>query len=163
MYTASKDRTVWTYVVKSVYYENWITDPENIFPMESMSLLQLEHIATSPVRFATGVLKALENDETPNPVAIRILKLSSSSHPTLPFGSFKMLGLSSGGRFLLTLTDMKMLQIWDLGYSANMLIGCQPLASMIVEDILVDQGFIYSTTSNGEGHLCTVACSTPSQ
>lgn len=82
-----------------------------------MTLIELEYVATCPNRFAVGLKNEL-NFLTPlAPVCTEILEITTRNH-SLPLGEFaECLTLVLGGRFLLTITDSKLLQFWDLGYA----------------------------------------------
>lgn len=96
------------------------------FPTDRMSLLDLEHAATSPHRF----VRTITCHDDP---ALQVLPFQSREHPlrggeapkgVLPI-SVDTLALIPGGRFLLTSGD-RAIVLWDLGYGSKQYIKPWP-------------------------------------
>jgi hypothetical protein len=105
------------------------------FPIERMSLRQLEHIATSPSR----LLRQFQQDLSSNvisPLATRILQARppkgvavSTTHEWWGERDITSMHLMPGGRFLVFSTR-EYLQLWDLGFNQDSIISPYPLASL---------------------------------
>jgi hypothetical protein len=107
-----------------------------------MTLSDLEHATTSPDRLAARLRRELPDGKI-QPLATRILKPHPPMQPLevtsdQDLGHFHDLALVSGGRFLITSTNTGIVQMWDLGYSPNMLINPFPLASLLERDLIMD-------------------------
>ena len=88
------------------------------FPVENFSSIQLEHVAISPWRtrrlFMTPTL-----EQPIQPFKIQLEKAAFKQVYTVP-----------GGRFLLTNSTAKVLQLWDLGFLWDTVRDWRLLASM---------------------------------
>lgn len=157
---ASKVRSVWIHALRRVcsHHDAFM----QTFPLERMSILDLEHAATSPNRLAARLRRELPHDSKIDPLATRILKphapiplTLSDIPPDVELGHFHDLALVSGGRFLITSTNTGVVQIWDLGYSPNMLIKPYPLASTYEEDTILDM--LTQATPDGKIRLLLIS------
>jgi len=93
------------------------------FPVASMTLPQLEHAATSPMRFLTRLRRDLPTEPI-RPVCTRVLtKLPAESE-------FEGTFLIPGGRFLITRSSRHLVELWDLGFTPDSVISSQPVASL---------------------------------
>jgi hypothetical protein len=91
-----------------------------------MTVLQLEHAATSPARFVCHLRCKLPTSL--QPVYTRILSIRANQGNRL-----ESYFLVPGGRYLLTSLQSGRIQLWDLGFSSNMAIPPNPIASIDVE------------------------------
>lgn len=94
-------------------------------PMTDMSLPELKHAATSPMRLLTRFKRDLPTGSISRPCT-RILAHAQGV-------KFDGILLAPGGRFLLTRTG-NTIQLWDLGHSPKAIINPCPIASVVVED-----------------------------
>lgn len=97
------------------------------FPLEQMSIGELEHAATAPRRFL-NLVKGLDVDYAPRPFRCRDLvfrQCPSRTGTYAPRGIF----LVPGGRFLLATTEDFLLTLWDLGYNMNVVPKPYPVAT----------------------------------
>jgi hypothetical protein len=125
-----------------------------------MSLAQLQHAATSPSRFSALLRRHSETSNVPiQPISRRVLAprpLATVSH--LSFGgeddSFTHLCLVPGGRWLITHTETNLVQLWDLGFGADMIIKPNPLATVSLgEDAIVQFPPDVQVNRDGKGLL----------
>ncbi|KAF4564842.1 hypothetical protein EYR40_011014 [Pleurotus pulmonarius] len=138
-------------------------NPQDIIAIrKDMSLVQLEHAATTPFRFTSLLRHSSHSQQSPpssaaQPVAIRLLQ------PRLPrdfvgdVGIFESSYLVPGGRFLLTRSSRNLLQVWDLGYSADMMIKPESVASHHLGDGELQFDPDAQITQDGEGLLVFLA------
>ncbi|KAJ7597738.1 hypothetical protein C8J56DRAFT_920820 [Mycena floridula] len=155
LHAASLERTLWQHVVVSLCLA--YATPATAYPVQSMSLRDLEYVATCPYRFAKALQTELSDDNALPPMATRVLSLSARNHP-LPLTSYHLLCLF-GGRMLVTVTD-SLIQLWDLGYSFAPTIAPTPLASIDADpDCCYNVCF---TTLDDSDHILFVTCSEPS-
>lgn len=154
---ASKVRIVWMNALRRVCLHHEAFGPT--FPLEKMTLLDLEHATTSPDRLAGRLRRQLPGGRV-EPLATRILKphrpvQPSDVAPDQDLGQFHDLALVSGGRFLITSTSSGVVQMWDLGYSPNMLIKPFPLASLLEQDLIMDM--LTQSTPDGTVRLLLIS------
>jgi hypothetical protein len=94
------------------------------FPLEDFTLIQLEQTAIAPRRIRS--LFTIPGLEQP----IRPAKVHQDMR------GIKQAHLVSGGRFLVTISTSKLLQLWDIGFVWDTLLDWQPLASVqIISDL----------------------------
>jgi hypothetical protein len=150
---------VWVNALRTAFSDGQVFEPT--YPIKDMTLLELEHAATSRSRFAARLWNELQGDQPLTPIAIRILRLHPPLSPEIehPFGHFKNSVLVPGGRFLITSTNTDIVQLWDLGFHPNILINQCPLASvhvsvldddfeLLVQPTVDQRGVLLLTTSN---------------
>ncbi|KAF6764476.1 hypothetical protein DFP72DRAFT_1130352 [Ephemerocybe angulata] len=125
MHTVTKDRVVWLEALKRICEQYGIFKPT--FPMEGMSLLELEHASTGPTRFLNGVKKH-EPETWVRPYLTRMpqLRESRSSHDS---SYSNAVHLVPGGRFLFT-SGRNDICLFDLGYSMNVPVKPFPIATL---------------------------------
>ncbi|KAJ7167448.1 hypothetical protein C8R43DRAFT_1121859 [Mycena crocata] len=124
-------RTVWLSALRRMCETNCLFKPS--FPMDSMSLLELQDAATSAGRFTKRLYKR-EGDAVTVPLAPfvrrsftpRVVKTSNVASE-IP-GELKTVHLVPGGRFLIVATAT-LVHLCDLGHGANKLIKPHALAS----------------------------------
>lgn len=102
------------------------------FPVQRMSVLELEHAATAPNRFLEYVKKTPAKNDSVVPYHTRVLQFRRPGETGATF-SVDALHLIPGGRFLIT-TGSGCLDIWDLGYNGNHSGNVFPLASLANAD-----------------------------
>lgn len=130
--------------------------------MDEMSLTELEYATTSHYRFTARLWDELGDQQPLSPIAIRILKLHPPRNRSLPSpGGFNGFMLIPGGRFLITSTDRNMIQLWDLGFTPDMLIRNRALASVLVDDLNHGFELLVQPSSDGLGIILLTTSSTP--
>lgn len=95
-----------------------------VFPLTTMSRLELEQLALGPSRFASLVKEPIKDDRrsrTPN----RTRTFYPKAQPDGENPHINSLRLLPGGRYLLTWTKLVGLFLWDLGLNA-----CAPLPTL---------------------------------
>ncbi|KAF6764465.1 hypothetical protein DFP72DRAFT_423288 [Ephemerocybe angulata] len=125
MHRITKCRVVWLEALERVCEKYGIFKPT--FPMETMSILELEHASTGPVKFLGGV-KMYHDEECVRPYLTRTpqLRRERSSHDSYSYDTFHLV---PGGRFLLT-SDLNTIWLFDLGYNMNVPVKPLPLATL---------------------------------
>ena len=113
------------------------------FPTNDMTTSQVEHAATSPARFVAHLHCNLPLPSSIQPMYTRILSFHAKNT------SLDSYFLVPGGRYLVTSLRNGRIQLWDLGFSANMAIAPNPLASTDVKDFINIR--CLGPTSNGLG------------
>ncbi|KAJ7440153.1 hypothetical protein FB451DRAFT_1415324 [Mycena latifolia] len=132
MAAATTLRTVWMDALRRVCaaYEVSIWT----YPIENMSLADLEHAATSPARFIAQLTKPRTTNDLIPAFLTRIfhprLRKASPADPVL--GQISLMRLIPGGRYLVTSTDTARIYLWDLGYSPAAVLNPYPLMSMVL-------------------------------
>lgn len=105
--------------------------------MKDMSVAQLESAAFSPSRFK----QFLRSGNTPlEPLSTQLLEgqWDAGGSPKGEYDPyFEHLCLVPGGRFLVTRNAHVILELWDLGFNADMEIKPQAIASHAFDTILV--------------------------
>ncbi|TEB37192.1 hypothetical protein FA13DRAFT_1786388 [Coprinellus micaceus] len=135
IYKTSRDKDIWVATLEKVCEEYGIFKPT--FPMAQMSLMELEHAATSPQRFLSLIRREpLSTDSDPN------------GRPYL----VENLMLVPGGRYLLCTVQMgdsegHDIAIWDLGYNSKQYLDPYPVK--LIEDRELDS----ATPSQGGSKL----------
>ncbi|KAF5330194.1 hypothetical protein D9611_010616 [Ephemerocybe angulata] len=145
MHRVTKYRVVWLEALERVCEEYGIFKPT--FPMEEMSLLELEHASTGPTRFLNGV-KRYQPEEFVRPYLTRMPQLcrTRNSHDR----SSDILHLVPGGRFLFTSgVNLNTVCLFDLGYNMNVPVKSFPLATL---EGFGDLGAV-APTKNGKGFV----------
>ncbi|KIM91317.1 hypothetical protein PILCRDRAFT_810578 [Piloderma croceum F 1598] len=110
---ASRERIVWMNALRRVCARHGVFAPT--FPIADMTVLQLEHSATSPTRLLARIRRDLPTGSI-QPMCTRMLtKLPATSafHDTI---------LVPGGRFLFTRSPGNIIELWDLGFSPDSVI-----------------------------------------
>ncbi|TEB19059.1 hypothetical protein FA13DRAFT_1647427, partial [Coprinellus micaceus] len=122
IYKTSRDKDIWVATLEKVCEEYGIFKPT--FPMAQMSLMELEHAATSPQRFLSLIVHPHPNTQ---PIQYRLHPrrkrrepLSTDSDPNGRPYLVENLMLVPGGRYLLCTVQMgdsegHDIAIWDLG------------------------------------------------
>lgn len=109
------------------------------FPITDMTVLQLEHSATSPSRLLARIRRDLPTGSI-QPVCTRMLtKLPAAS-------AFHDTSLVPGGRFLFTRSPNNIIELWDLGFPPDSVIRL--IASEHFED---EHIFIVYVQPKGDG------------
>ncbi|KAJ7689472.1 hypothetical protein B0H17DRAFT_1202359 [Mycena rosella] len=125
-------RTVWMNAVRRMCELNGLFKPS--FPLDDMSLPELQYAAVSATWFTTRLHKQ-KGDATSvslDPFVRRVFTprvVKSSNVASEKSGAVKKLALVPGGRFLIIATDA-LIHLWDLGHSARKLIKPHALASI---------------------------------
>lgn len=156
LHQVSNERIVWINALRNVCSQHGVSPVT--FPVDQMTLLELEAAATSHYRFNSRLWNGLTDDEEVlEPEAIRVLALSPRSHPSIAsVGNFTNVKLIPGGRFLLTATDVGLIQLWDLGHAPDILIQRQALATLVVRNMDTDWVLCAQPTSDGTGVIVLV-------
>ncbi|KAF8800147.1 hypothetical protein BYT27DRAFT_7200661 [Phlegmacium glaucopus] len=123
-YEATSQRSVWIHTLNRVCHENLLFLPT--FPIAAMSVSQLEHAATAPLRWiALSSSKDRNNDEVLHPRGTRVIENSLTSmmkalqfHDLQTGRHFSSLYLVPGGRYLVT-SGPNCLGVWDLRYVSD--------------------------------------------
>ncbi|KDQ50221.1 hypothetical protein JAAARDRAFT_112616, partial [Jaapia argillacea MUCL 33604] len=125
LHEASVQRVVWMDAVRRIHCRS--TWSVSSFPTDKMSLVELQHVATSARRFMSRIRRSLNaGHELMPPIATRLLNLNVLSLDPLD-ARRDMLRLVPGGRFLITAKAKSMVELWDLGYTPTTLIPLYPL------------------------------------
>lgn len=122
LWDATRSRTVWMNAVRNVSVAQGAFLPS--FPLQEMSLDDLEHAALSPRRLWALIGKA----DVMKPFLIRVFtpRTSRGAEPVSIDGA----RLVPGGRFLLTSTNNGGLSLWDIGYNAGTHMKIFPIATL---------------------------------
>ncbi|KAJ7440152.1 hypothetical protein FB451DRAFT_1300792 [Mycena latifolia] len=126
-------RTVWMNAVRRMCEINNVFEPS--FPLDDMSLLELQYAATSGAAWFATRLNVQKSDTTSaslEPLVRRIFSprmVKTSDVAADKLGVVQKLVLVPGGRFLLIGTD-HLVHLWDLGHGAGKLIKPHALASV---------------------------------
>ncbi|KAL1742332.1 hypothetical protein HDZ31DRAFT_75589 [Schizophyllum fasciatum] len=123
LYHATKIRTVWLDAARRTCRTNFVFLPS--FPLGRMPLSELEHLATSPERYRSVLVRG-NNYSCLEPYARRTL-VPRRVDQTDATTRFIELMLIPGGRFLFSLAPAAV-YLWDLGVNANQMIRPRPLA-----------------------------------
>ncbi|KAF8888612.1 hypothetical protein BD779DRAFT_1523943 [Infundibulicybe gibba] len=149
---ATRERSVWISALRRVCREYNVFEPT--FPIDRMTLNELESTSTSPSRFSALLWHGLPSKPL-QPAGIRILKNSETQQP---LGRFYDSTLLPGGRFLITRALGTKLHLWDLGHSPAVLIKSKPLATITIPDVDSDFELLTQLTDDGLGiHLLIVS------
>lgn len=118
--TVTHDRTLWLLVLRRIS-ERFAVVP-GTYPIEQMTLNELEHAATSSSRLVHMLRTGLNPDQSLHPLAswstcndpnMIVSRLNSLGHRS---GAVASMVLLPGGRYLVTRTEMRILRMWDLGH-----------------------------------------------
>ncbi|KAF8878487.1 hypothetical protein CPB84DRAFT_1794150 [Gymnopilus junonius] len=119
-------RTIWINALRSIMARNAIT--EDTYPLQKMALPILKHVALSPHRFASLVMKS--NEVMPLPTSIRAISPRMTNWEKeryeieLP-GPFIDFWMAPGGRYVVTLSmqhdwnESTLFTVWDVGLSGR--------------------------------------------
>ncbi|KAJ7597751.1 hypothetical protein C8J56DRAFT_920848 [Mycena floridula] len=148
---STKIRVVWIAALQNLCDKFKIFAPS--FPIKELSLKELEYLATCEYRFRNRLKTELDavNSHVLSPVCTRLLQISPQNYPQHDIGEFDEACLVPGGRYLLTVTDTGLLQVWDLGFSPDAMIQSIPIATLIVEDIECSWRICAQPTPNAQG------------
>ncbi|KAG2008242.1 hypothetical protein CC2G_013697 [Coprinopsis cinerea AmutBmut pab1-1] len=123
-YAHSKSRIVWIQAIERMCLRNGVR--KAWFPLEDMSLPDLEHLALSPSRFLS--LLKRHNHGTIRPPSIRILNPQVAQTNL----TVKTVFLVPGGRYLVAAytdnSDIQSASLWDLGCGTTMPLKLAPVA-----------------------------------
>ncbi|KAJ7689473.1 hypothetical protein B0H17DRAFT_1066715 [Mycena rosella] len=150
MASATVHRTVWMDALRRVCAAHEVSILT--YPMENMSLADLEHAATSPARFIAQISKDRAADDLIPAFSTRLFepRLPKSSSPTEPLlGNVSMMRLIPGGRYLVTSSDTAHVCVWDLGYSPAAVINPYPFVSTVLPEEPTDLLIQPTTDHNG--------------
>lgn len=102
--------------------------------MENMSVVELEHAATSPARFLAQVSKDRATDDLIPAFSTRLFqpRLPKLSPDPGALGEVSLMRLIPGGRYLVTSSDMARISVWDLGYGPAAILNPYPLVSTVL-------------------------------
>ncbi|KAJ7597752.1 hypothetical protein C8J56DRAFT_1159592 [Mycena floridula] len=128
---STKKPTVWIVALENLCSRFNVFAPS--FPIQQLSVQELEYLSTSEYRFTTRLRTQLTSEHDLRPTCARLLNLFSENYHDCDVGIFDDAYLIPGGRYLLTITTTSMLQLWDLGYTPNSIIPMVPSASLLVE------------------------------
>ena len=133
MHSATKVSAVWQAAVRKLCRQ--ISVPNALFPLDRMSLLELEYLATAHSRLVKGLWSEINDSYPLAPISTRIISLSRRNLSSYPLGHFKNFALVPGGRFIVTLTgaglsSVDLIQLWDIGYCAGAIVSDRPVASL---------------------------------
>lgn len=120
--STTKEMTVWRSALRRVLDDHGIFHPT--FPILNMSQKELEHAALVPFRFAS----LLNSEGSIRPFSTRLHTTPNSINP-LEDREFTQCFLVPGGRYLFTNSNDNWIDLWDLGYSPNLMIKPFPVAS----------------------------------
>jgi hypothetical protein len=156
----SRERTVWITVARQVCADNHVFGCT--YQFENMAMLDLEHVATAPQRFATRLRKEFGREPL-EPVLTRSIHSSLSPYVHLSgiensnYSGFVCMKLIPGGRFLVTHTQNNILQLWDLGFAPDARLNPQPLATSTTNsespEWLQKEEILVQRTSHQQGIL----------
>lgn len=130
MASATTHRTVWLDALRRVCTAHEVS--VLTYPMENMSLRDLEHAATSPARFIAQISKEWAEGDVIPAFHTRLFQ------PRLPksvpgnLGETALMRLVPGGRYLVTATDLARISVWDLGWRPAEVLNPYPLVSIIL-------------------------------
>ncbi|KDQ50216.1 hypothetical protein JAAARDRAFT_100394, partial [Jaapia argillacea MUCL 33604] len=113
LFEASVQRVVWMDAIRRIACKS--TWNLSVFQTDKMSLVELQHVATSARRFLSRVRRSLNaGHELMPPIATRLLNLDD---PLLaPHDARRdKFRLVPGGRFLITAKAKSVVELWDLG------------------------------------------------
>ncbi|KDQ50218.1 hypothetical protein JAAARDRAFT_106977, partial [Jaapia argillacea MUCL 33604] len=128
LHEASVQRIVWTDAVRRIPCRS--TWSLSSFQTDKMTLVELQHVATSACRFMSHIRRSLSaGHKLMPPIATRLLNLDVPWLDPSDIGR-DMLRLVPGGRFLITTKAKSVVELWDLGYTPTTLIPLYPLATM---------------------------------
>ncbi|KAF8064052.1 hypothetical protein FPV67DRAFT_199842 [Lyophyllum atratum] len=152
LYDATHQREVWKSVLRRVCISQGLFMPS--FPMEQMSMEELENAALGPLRFSS-MLTSRNPDSLPKPHKTRIIEFRSATAGK--FGEFQRFDFIPGGRYLITQCDHALL-FWDLGanISVNRTLPLNPIASLPIDTAFKVSGFGCGPTTDGLGILLFV-------
>ncbi|KAJ6487826.1 hypothetical protein C8R45DRAFT_994455 [Mycena sanguinolenta] len=147
MKAATSHRTVWLDALRRVCAAHEVS--VLTYPLQNMSLRELEHAATSPSRFIAQISKQRPDEEHIPAFCTRFF------NPRLPkavagsYGETDSMRLIPGGRYLVTATNSARISVWDLGYSPAAVINPYPLASTVLPFFATH--LLIQPTKNHEG------------
>ncbi|KAJ7193547.1 hypothetical protein GGX14DRAFT_588511, partial [Mycena pura] len=123
-YGITCERSVWIGSLRQACVLHDVYHPS--FPMEAMSLNELEHAATAYRRFSRRLRHEFSQRSSVAPHSLRLLE------PSGPGEEFDNLRLVPGGRFLLS-SNRSMLRLWDVGTGLAAPVN-NPIASRNIDD-----------------------------
>ncbi|KII87651.1 hypothetical protein PLICRDRAFT_42154 [Plicaturopsis crispa FD-325 SS-3] len=147
---ASKRRIIWINILRRAVSQQGVFQPT--FPVERMTLPQLEHAATASYRFLCQIRRTGKQGYL-QPLATRVLKAPSDTRDRV---TFRQSLIIPGGRFLLTESSDDLLQLWDLGFHADTVIDPSPIASVKIHPSAGDYYPTTHPTADGQGLVIRV-------
>ncbi|KDQ52066.1 hypothetical protein JAAARDRAFT_489185 [Jaapia argillacea MUCL 33604] len=133
--SASHARILWIRLFRELLATHNILP--STFPIETSNQKMLEHISTSPHRFLARLRRGVLEDAGAKlePLSTRSLTTGRSRHRILH--KFTALKLVPGGRFVVTATQLGLVELWDLGLdsSASFPKKSKPMATVEVGDM----------------------------
>ncbi|KAF8186899.1 hypothetical protein K438DRAFT_1835222 [Mycena galopus ATCC 62051] len=154
MASATSHRTVWLDALRRICATHEVS--VLTYPMENMTLRELEHAATSPARFIAQISKDMNGELIPA-FSTRLFQPRLPRSTTGNVGETLMLRLIPGGRYLVMAGELARISVWDLGYGPAAVINPYPLAStilpfathrLLIQPTKNKQGFRILTISN---------------
>ena len=117
---ASRERVVWRNALRLVTVQHGLFAVT--FPVGEMTIPQLQRAATSPGRFVAFLRRELR------PPKIRLPNkcIEPTSIRELP-GEFDSAFLVPGGRYILTMREFEIIELWNIGFSVNSVIPSSPV------------------------------------
>ncbi|KAJ7167449.1 hypothetical protein C8R43DRAFT_175816 [Mycena crocata] len=146
MASATRHRTVWMNALRRVCAAHEVS--MLTYPLEKMTLADLEHAATSPGRFIAQISKDRATDDLIPAFSTRLFE------PPSDFGEVCQMRIIPGGRYLVTSSSTARLCVWDLGYGPAAVINPCPLASIGLPSAGVDElptELLIQPTQNNHG------------
>lgn len=131
MASATAHRTVWMDALRRVSAAHEVS--YDSYPIENMSLADLEHAATSPARFVSHISKERGSEDLIPAFSTRLFQ---PRLPRLTAGNLEeisLMRLIPGGRYLVAATHAGRLSVWDLGYSPAAVINPYPFVSTVLQ------------------------------
>ncbi|KAJ7016004.1 hypothetical protein C8F04DRAFT_626851 [Mycena alexandri] len=122
------------------------------YPIEKMSLRDLEHAATSPARFIAQISKDWSSRADGGLVPAFSTRLLQPRLPKLTpghLGELLLMRLVPGGRYLVTTSDIGRMSIWDLGYGPAAILNPYPLLSTVLANTPTQ--ILIQPTKDGKG------------
>ena len=113
-HTITQIRVIWTRALGRLCERYGLFKPT--FPMDRMTLLELEHAATSPRRLTESMTYFDDEQVQLLPFQSRIHPLRSSNESIVVPHRIRAFVVVPGGRFLLT-EGRHRIRLWDLGYN----------------------------------------------
>ncbi|KAJ7827020.1 hypothetical protein B0H14DRAFT_3721850 [Mycena olivaceomarginata] len=130
MASATTHRTVWLDALRRVCTAHEVS--VLTYPMENMSLRDLEHAATSPARFIAQISKEWAEGDVIPAFHTRLFQPRLPKSAPGNLGETALMRLVPGGRYLVTATDLARISVWDLGWRPAEVLNPYPLVSIVL-------------------------------
>ncbi|KAJ7185709.1 hypothetical protein C8R46DRAFT_982472 [Mycena filopes] len=149
--SATRHRVVWMNALRRVCAAHEVSILT--YPMERMSLADLEHAATSPTRFVAQISRDRPSDDGVLVPAFstRLLQPRLPKSVPGPLGTLSLMRLVPGGRYLITASNVGRLSLWDLGYGPAAIINPYPLLSALSPVVVLPQQLLIQPTNDRTG------------